>query len=131
MAVSKPDTSSSPHPPSHCADYHLICCIEDIPAHRFGKPDVTAPAAFFTSCVLVSLIGGFGLKLAVTFRRFRDSLTLKPSQHEDLRAVGINGGKVVLENPVRFATRALTWGTACAIIGSGAVGLTAVYIWKL
>lgn len=107
---------------------------------------MTIPAAFFTSCILVSLIGGFGIKVATTFGRFKDSLTLEASQHEELRAElramsnngnigkvgnGGNGGKVVLENPMRLATRALAWGTVWAVVGSGAVAISALYMWKL
>lgn len=126
MTRSKPNSSSQSS--SYYVDYHLVSCIEDTPRpkHRFQRTDLTVPVAFFTSIVIVSFIGAFGIKLAITFRRFRDSLTIRPSQQAELAM-----RKVVHEPPVRMASRALAWGTMWAFVGTGAVGFTTFNIWKL
>lgn len=87
---------------------------------------------FFTSCVIISLIGGFSLNLAINSKKYRVGMKTTEStlQQQALSKVGVNN-EVVLEDPVILATRALGWGTLYALIGTGAIGLTAVCIWKL
>lgn len=116
----------SAHPLSHYTNYDLISCVEDLPAQH-QRLNVTVPVAFFTSCVVVSLLGGFGLRLVTTFRKLRKGLRIEAHQH----AVTGSGGKEGMEDPVRLATRALGWGTLVAVIGSGAVGISTFYTWKL
>lgn len=76
---------------------------------------------FFTGCIFISLLGGFGLNLAINGKKYREGLAVASKE---------GGGKVVLEDPMVLATRALGWGTLFAVIGSGSVGLATIYILK-
>lgn len=124
------DAHSTGVPPTqHLASYDLISSIQDIQVADSVVESSTASAgaaAFFTSCVVGSLITGFGLHFAVNSKKYKEGLMVNSSN-------GMSKGnqKVVFEDPILLATRALRWGSFFAIIGSGAVGLTAVYIWKL
>lgn len=103
--------------------YDYIMMIQD------QKP-TTRPAStvvkfvFLASCGFVALLGGFGLQIALSGRRYRTALKTKPSK---------DGVACVeeLEDPVLFASRALAWGTLFSILGTGSIGLAAVGIWKL
>lgn len=157
MAVSQSDhtpsqmspssDASDSLPPSHYASYNLICCIQDSPAGG-SKSSVVRTVTFFTTCIVISLIGGFGLHMAINSRKYQQGMkegmkAAKKKQqqqrqkqqhvrHQDATRRGGAGSRtVVLEDPVIFATRALGWGTLYSILGSGSIGLTAVCIWKL
>ena len=118
--------------PACYADYDHICCIQDIPESPSKHSSMIKRGTFFTSCVLVSLIGGFGLNIIINNKNYREGLKVDSTQQAMSNNVSRGGSKVVmLEDPMMFATRALGWGTLYAIIGSGTVGLTAVCIWKL
>ena len=103
--------------------YDYIMMIQD------QKP-TTRPAStvvkfvFLASCGFAALLGGFGLQIALSGRRYRTALKTKPSK---------DGVACVeeLEDPVLFASRALAWGTLYSILGTGSIGLAAVGIWKL
>lgn len=115
-------------PPSHYASYDHIYCIQDSSMHRL-KFNMVHAVTFFTTCVIIPMIGGFGLHMAFNGRKYnqaveealREAQRYKPSR---LRTV-------MHENPVKFARRALKWGTLYAVVGTGTIGLTAVCIWKL
>ena len=116
--------------PSHYSSYDLICCIEDPPTPPNSVGIVTA--TFFTSCIVISLVGGFGLNLAFNSKKYMEPLRSHNDQSKRPGHVGgANGSKVVLEDPMILATRALGWGSLFAILGSGTIGLTAVCFWKL
>lgn len=116
-------------PLSYYTSYDLICCIQDIPTATtslYSAKSMAVAASFFTGCILLSLVGGFGMKVAMNSRKYREGMaTLQQQTAARLRA----GEK--LEDPMVLATRALGWGTLYAIIGSGAVGLTTLYFLKM
>lgn len=130
--------SDGHHSPQYLT-YDQISCIEDIPAinsdHKNYSGVGTGTAIFFTSCIIISLIGGFGLNLAINSKKYsrglKESKTPKPVERV-VHVVGRSGReKVVLEDPVILATRALGWGTLFSLIGTGTIGLTLVGVWKL
>lgn len=135
-ASSVSDITERHHSPQHLI-YDQISCIEDTPANSDPKTSsVVGTAVFFTSCIIISLIGGFGLNLAINSKKYRESWkendkTPKPVERV-VHVVGRGGRqKVVLEDPVILATRALGWGTLFSLIGTGTIGLTLVGVWKL
>ena len=79
------------------------------------KESTGTKVVFLASLTFVSLFAGLGLKLG---RRYRRSLKSKPGEegHED---------------PVLLASRALGWGTAYALAGTGVLVLVSTGIWKL
>ena len=130
--------SSSSDDKSQYASYDLICCIED----RKSKSNAIRTVTFFTTCIVVSLIGGFGLHMAINSRKYRQGMEegLKAASQQQQQAFqhgattrygGVGHQTVELEDPMIFASRALGWGTLYAVLGSGSIGLTAVCIWKL
>ena len=133
MAASSPHAqprTSNTLPQHHYSNYDTISCIQDMPGEPRPKTITTGDAAFFTGCIFFSLLGGFGLNLAINGKKYKEGLTLNTSSKAEIpKHIGA-GGKVVLEDPMVLATRALGWGTLFAIIGSGAVGLATAYILK-
>ena len=73
---------------------------------------------FIGGVTLVSLFTGLALNLGLAGRRYRMSLKQKPGEsgHED---------------PVLLASRALAWGTAYAVLGTGLLLTAGVGVWKL
>lgn len=82
------------------------------------KESTATKVVFLASVTFVSLFAGLGLKLGLAGRRYRRSLRSKPGEegHED---------------PVLLASRALGWGTAYALAGTGLLVLVSTGIWKL
>ena len=82
------------------------------------KESVATKVAFLAGVTFVSLFAGLGLKLGLAGRRYRRSLRSKPGEegHED---------------PVLLAARALGWGTAYAVAGTGGIVLLSTGIWRL
>lgn len=118
-------------PPSHYASYDLIGCIQDSPTNSFNSRQIgLVTVTFFTTCIVVSLIGGFGMNMALNKRRYVEGVRegLLAAQQQQAR---LEGRRVVHEDPVKFATRALGWGTFYSIVGSGVAGLTTVGLWKV
>ena len=82
------------------------------------RESMATKVVFLAGVTFVSLFAGLGLKLGLAGRRYRRSLRSKPGEegHED---------------PVLLAARALGWGTAYAVGGTGAIVLVSTGIWKL
>ncbi len=117
----------------HYTNYDTISCIQDVPSSpdaRSSARFVAGDAAFFTGCIIFSLLGGFGLNLILNSKKYREGLAINNSSKQEVPKHTPPGAKVVLEDPMVLATRALGWGTLFAIVGSGAVGLTTAYILK-
>ena len=116
----------TPDPYISHANYDLICCIQD----GWGKnPRVsTNTAAFFATCVIVSLVGGFGLHMVLNNKKYREEIKIYSAQQAALRKMG---GEMNHEDPSKLAVRALGWGSFYAVIGTGALGIIAVYTWRL
>ena len=111
---------SRPHkPPS--LDYDLVSSIQDeIPTENSG---IAVAVAIFTSSIIISFVGGFSLHMAFNKTKYKKALQVSSRELEVL--------KEEIENPARFARRALGWGTFYAFLGTGTVGLTGACIWKL
>ena len=82
------------------------------------KESTATKVAFLASVTVVSLFAGLGIKLGLAGRRYRRALKSKPGEegHED---------------PVLLASRALGWGTAYALAGTGVLVVVSTGIWKL
>ncbi|CAI8045348.1 hypothetical protein GBAR_LOCUS25088 [Geodia barretti] len=81
------------------------------------KESVATKVAFLAGLTFVSLFAGLGLKLGLAGRRYRRSLRNKPGEegHED---------------PVLLASRALAWGTAYSMGGTGVLVLVSTGVVK-
>jgi hypothetical protein len=110
--------------------YDLICCVEDNPNVKF-KVYGMANTTFFSTCIVVSLIGGFCLHMVINSRKYRQGIKDGLTTQQKALKQDVCQKTMELEDPVKFATRALGWGTLYALLGSGTIGLTAVCIWKL
>ena len=93
---------------------------EDDAAPQRSANDPTSESAawkiaFFAGISAFSIFGGFGINLATLAAR-RDRDGIGPKRYED---------------PIRFASRALAWGTAYAVGGVGAFALLAGCVWKM
>ena len=85
--------------------------------------------SFLVMCTFVSMFGGFALNLAVSGRRFRAAVkTTANPKNIDKQKIPVD---VELEDPVLLATRALGWGSLYAVLGSGAIGLGAYYLFRV
>ena len=82
------------------------------------KESTATKVAFLAGVTVVSLFAGLGIKLGLAGRRYRRALKSKPGEegHED---------------PVLLASRALGWGTAYALAGTGVLVVVSTGIWKL
>jgi hypothetical protein len=81
------------------------------------KEPVATKVAFLAGLTFFSLFAGLGLNLGLAGRRYRRSLRNKPGEegHED---------------PVLLASRALAWGTAYSVGGTGLLVLVSTGVWK-
>ena len=126
--------SGGHHSPQYLT-YDQISCIEDTPANSDTKTSsAVGTAFFFTSCIIISLIGGFGLNLAINSKKYKEGWKeIESKTPTPVEGVGhmVGRKKVVLEDPMILATRALGWGTLYSLIGTGTIGLTLVGVWKL
>ena len=104
MAADSSDTNALQHQPQ-------------VSKEPYKEPTATK-IAFLAGLTFVSLFIGLGLKLGLAGRRYRRALKSKPGEegHED---------------PVLLASRALSWGTAYALAGTGALVVVSTGIWKL
>lgn len=121
-------------PPSHYASYDLIHCIQDTSNPSPPNSSVVVTATFFTTCIIISLIGGFSLNLALNSKKYREGLKVDVSRQLSYnmpKHMGAGRALAVPEDPVKLATRALGWGTLFSVLGTGGIGLTTVCIWKL
>lgn len=112
-------------PATYYATYDTISCIQDTAAATKDKKTVVF---FYTSCIIISLIGGFTFHMAWNNKKYKEGSKVDHTRPPlDCR----RGKVVVMEDPKRFARRALGWGTLLALVATGTVGLTAVYSWKM
>lgn len=93
------------------------------------KFNMVHAVTFFTACAVIPMIGGFGLHMAFNSRKYNQAV--EEALREARRYQPDRLRTIMHENPVKFATRALKWGTLYAVLGTGSIGLTAVCIWKL
>ncbi len=105
------------------SSYDHIMMIQD-QEHSTRPGSNMVKFVFIVSCGFVTLLGGFGLQLVMSGRKYRTSLKTKPSKDKLAHDVD-------LEDPVLFASRALAWGTLLSLLGTGSIGLATVGIWKL
>ena len=85
--------------------------------------------AFLAMCTFVSMFGGFALNVAISGRRYRSAVkTTANPKNIDKQKVPVD---VELEDPVLLATRALGWGSLYAMLGSGAIGFGAYYLFRV
>lgn len=82
------------------------------------RESISKKVAFLVTVTLLSMVTGFGLNLGLAGRRYRRSLKNKP-------------GEAGHEDPVLLATRALGWGTAYAVAGTGGLVLAGTGVWTL
>jgi len=100
--------------------YDNVMCIQDH-EHNSRRESNLLKFMFLASCGFAALFSGIGIQVAMAGRRYRSSLKTKPPIE----------GRIVYEDPVLFASRALAWGTLYSILGTGTIGLVTVGIWKL
>lgn len=120
MQESQASPSESDHP--YYGHYDLIMCIEDK-----EKPPTEISSftkiVFFTGCALFSIFTGLGMSMVTSRTRYRDEMDEAMDERRKKNHSGNSRGRVVHEDPVIFATRALGWGSLIGLLGAGAVGL--------
>ena len=96
---------------------------EDGSGESLARPEVASTSSkvtFLAGCALVSMFGGFAINVfALGRRRIRSAIKSTPEEAH------------VREDPVLLATRALGWGTVCAVGGVGGFALLIGGIWKV
>ena len=108
--------------------YDHIMLLEDR-GRRTSQESNFSKVAFLATCAFVSLLGGFGLHLAIGGRRYRGAVKVRADpKNIDKQKVTTD---IELEDPMLLATRALGWGSLYAVIGSGTIGLAAFYIFRV
>lgn len=111
------------------ANYDTISCIQDTTSPVNTAQDKRSAVFLFTGCIVISLFGGFTLHLALNNKKYKRQVQVYQTHPPP---PGYRGNEVVkMEDPVRFATRALGWGTLMSLVGTGTVALVAVYTWKM
>lgn len=112
----------------HYAHYDHVMLLEDR-SETAQSESKLSKVAFLATCAFVSMFGGFALNLAVSGRRYRSAVraTANPKNIDKQK---VPSGEE-LEDPVLLATRALGWGSLYAMLGSGAIGLTAYYLFRV
>ena len=108
----------------HYAHYDHVMLLEDS-GRGAQKESKLSKVAFLATCTFISMFGGFALNLAVSGRRYRAAVKAKA----DPRSLEVPK-EVVLEDPVLLATRALGWGSMYAVLGTGAIGFVAYYLFR-
>lgn len=116
-------TTNQEPTPDHYGHYDLIMSIEDkrqpVQVSKFTK------ISFFTGCALFSIFSGLGLSVIgarTTYREEKEEV-MEELEKRNGQSKYKGGRRMVHEDPVLFATRALGWGTLIGILGAGAIGL--------
>ncbi len=73
----------------------------------------------YTACVVGSFFGGFKLHLLLNRKKYN------PPEVADINSI-----TEPIENPRRFALRALFWGTVVSIVGTGTLVVATYYSYK-